>query len=328
MVALAEVLSRTSGLSGLRFHLRTELPILLAVYWALNFVLRPGKIAPFVAALPVVVFYVGYDVFFLNLGSVFKIIDFESLPELVRVLPYASKAGMLLALALPVVLVLCFVDYRRYWRVLGTCLVTALLVLAVELCPGAVLSSLNWAGLSFAEFSDAESVNSNGRLTMTLCFEAMRRKAFSDTASYRNQGKHLMEVRATAEFLRKHGNRRNVHVVVLESFVDPTLFSAVSFSKNPRHPDFAKLVGNGLGFSISPVFGGQTAEAEFEVLCGVPAMQKLSDIEFNHFTGESAGCMPGILAQACYSTMVSNAFEPATLTRSCSPRWTWCRRLW
>ena len=46
------------------------------------------------------------------------------------------------------------------------------------------------------------------------------------------------------------------------------------------------------------------------MLCGVPALQKISEIEFDNFTGHQAGCMPEILGKAGYSTYVSNVFRP------------------
>jgi len=70
------------------------------------------------------------------------------------------------------------------------------------------------------------------------------------------------------------------------------------------------LVGDQQGFSISPAFGGGTAQAEFEALCGVPALEEFSEIEFDDFTGHAAGCMPGILHQAGYSTYASNVYQP------------------
>jgi len=284
--------------------------VLLALYWALNFVLRPGKLAPFVAALPIAVFYTGYDVFYLAWGNIFKVIDAQNLPLLLKVLPMAARVGLLIVLFLPFVLVACFIDYRKYRRWQSATGIAVLFVVTLELWPGVILSTLERAGFQTAEWSNAEMTNENGRLTTTLYFEGMRRQSLADTAIYRARGDYDTELSATADFIRNHGNHRNVHLVVLESFVDPTLFSGVTFTRDPRHPDFAKLAGDAQSFSISPVFGGQTAQAEFEALCGVPALQKLSGIEFNDFTGESAGCMPGILAKAGYSTTVSNAFEP------------------
>jgi phosphoglycerol transferase MdoB-like AlkP superfamily enzyme len=310
MLAFAEGLGRMSELPAIWPHLLTEVPILLALYWAFNFVLRPGRLAPYIAAAPLALAYIAYDLFFLAYGSVFRIIDFQNLPELIKVLPHRWEAGLLLALALPVVLVLSFLDYRRYWRAVGIAGLAAVLVTTVELLPGAVLSGLNLAGLKVTVFSDVESVDDNGRLTMVLYFEARRRKSLADVSRYQDRGNYAGATRAASDFIRQRGNRRNVHLVVLESWVDPTLFNAVAFSKSPRHPDFAKLVGDKQGFSISPVFGGGTAQAEFEVLCGAPALHKFSSIEFDDFTGKAAGCMPRILAQAGYSTMASNSFEP------------------
>jgi phosphoglycerol transferase MdoB-like AlkP superfamily enzyme len=310
MEALSEILSRQSGLNPLRFHLLIEAPLLLALYWAFNFALRPGKLPAFVAALPFVVAYVACDVFFVAYGDVLRIIDLKNLPELLKVLPFAEKVGLMLALGMPIALLLAFVNYRRYWRVLTVAGLSLLGSAAVEFFPNAVLSGLQLAGLDVAIYSDAQSVNNNGRLTMVLYFEASRRVAIKQTDAYRKRNEYDQEVRASADFIRKNGNRHNVYMVVLESWLDPTLFRGVTFSRDPRHPDFAQLVGEEQGFSISPVFGGQTAQAEFEALCGVPALNALSEIEFDVFTGHAAGCMPGILHQAGYATYISNAYQP------------------
>jgi phosphoglycerol transferase MdoB-like AlkP superfamily enzyme len=310
MGALSEVLGRQSGLYPLRFHLLIEAPLLLALYWAFNFPLRPGKLSAFVAALPFVVAYVACDVFFVAYGDVLRIIDLQNLPELLNVLPFVKKAGLMLALGLPLALLLAFVNYRRYWRALTIAGLALLGAAAVEFFPDAILSGLELARIDIAVYSDAQSVNDNGRLTMVLYFEASRRVAIKQTDAYRKNGEYDQEVRATADFIRNNGNHHNVYLVVLESWVDPTLFRWVTFSRDPQHPDFTQLVGEEQGFSISPVFGGGTAQAEFEALCGVPALHELSEIEFDVFTGHPAGCMPGILRQAGYATYVSNVYQP------------------
>jgi phosphoglycerol transferase MdoB-like AlkP superfamily enzyme len=76
------------------------------------------------------------------------------------------------------------------------------------------------------------------------------------------------------------------------------------------HPDFKQLFGGKMGLSIAPVFGGATAQAEFEVLCGVPAFEKLSSVEFNVFTGSAVNCTPGILQRLGYRTVATNAYKP------------------
>jgi phosphoglycerol transferase MdoB-like AlkP superfamily enzyme len=310
MGVFSEILSRQSTLSPLRCHLRMEAPLLFCLYWAFCFALRPGKLSPWIAALPFVVSYAASDIFFLAYGDVLRAVDLQNLPELIQVLPWIRKIGFLLAVGLPPALLVIFADYRRYWRPL---LVTALSLLGcatVKYFPQTVIAGMNLAHLEIAVYSDAQSVNDNGRLTMVAYFEASRRLAFRQTELYRKRTEYDQQLRAKANFLSANGNRHNVFLVVLESFLDPTLFQNVSFSKDPRHPDFTQLVGDQQSFSISPVFGGGTAQAEFEALCGVPALGELSEIEFDNFTGHAAGCMPGILHQAGYQTYVSNIFEP------------------
>jgi len=96
----------------------------------------------------------------------------------------------------------------------------------------------------------------------------------------------------------------------MESFVDPTLFKGAIYTRDPVHPDFRRLFGDRMGFSVSPVFGGKTSQAEFEVLCGVPAFQELAGVEFNSFTGVPAYCLPGTLQLAGYRTVATNSFKP------------------
>ena len=310
MGALSEILIRQSVLSALTSHLRIELPLLLLLYWAISFALRPGILSAIVATLPFMVAYCACDVFFIAYGDVLRIIDVQSLPELLKVLPFVEKTEILLALGLPLALLLAFLNYRKYWRPLVVAGLALLGAATVEFFPNVVLSVLTLGRLDVAIYSDAQSVNNNGRLAMLLYFEAARRVAIKETEAYDENPVYDQEVRSAANFIHSNGNHHNVYLVVLESWLDPTLFNGVTFSKDPRYPDFAQLVGDHQSFSISPVFGGGTAQAEFEALCGVPAMSELSEIEFDVFTGHAAGCMPGILHQAGYSTYVTNVFQP------------------
>ena len=310
MEVLSVVLDRQSGLYPLHHHLHLEAPLLLALYWLLGFALRPSKLSACIAALPIVFAYFACDLFYISYGDVLRVVDAKSLPTLLDVLHFWGRVGVLLILGLPIVLPIAFVNYRRYWRLLIVSVLALLAVATVEFFPNAALSALQLGRFEVLEFSDGETLIANGRLTTVVYFEASRRIAIRQTEAYSKRTDIDRKVSDTAGFIQANGNRRNVFVVVLESWVDPTLFGAVTFSRDPRHPDYAALVGDQQSFSISPVFGGETAQAEFEVLCGVPALQKISEIEFDNFTGHQAGCMPEILGKAGYSTYVSNAFRP------------------
>ena len=67
---------------------------------------------------------------------------------------------------------------------------------------------------------------------------------------------------------------RNVHMIVLESFWDAALLTGSGLSEDPLDPEFRKLwQAAGNSHVLSPVFGGYTANPEFEVLCGMPVTE-------------------------------------------------------
>ena len=241
MEGLSQVLEHWSGRLPLHDHLRLEVPFLLAFYWAFSFALRRGKLSAIVAALPLVMTYIACDIYFIAYGDVLRVIDVRNLPALLKVLHFEGTAALLLALALPAVLLLAFVDYRRYWRALTVAGLLIVGAAAVEFFPRAVVSGLVRAGAEQMDFSDAGCLDDNGRITVLVYFEAARRVAVAQTVAYRKRAEDDERIPATAGFIRANGNRHNVYLVVLESWLDPTLFRGVTFSKSPRHPDYARV---------------------------------------------------------------------------------------
>ena len=102
--------------------------------------------------------------------------------------------------------------------------------------------------------------------------------SLAKTEAFRDRPRYEQQAQQMAGWIRSHSNNRNVHLVVLESFLDPTLYQGASYTRDPLHPSFKKLFGNKMGLSVSPVVGGRTSQAEFEVLCGVPAFEEQTRI--------------------------------------------------
>jgi len=107
---------------------------------------------------------------------------------------------------------------------------------------------------------------------------------------------------------------RNVHIVLLESFWDPSELKKAHFSQNPLAPDFRKLWKNTeYSHALVPVFGGGTANSEFEVLCGFPVTK--SSVKFERQLLNPAPCLPHILADKGYRTVVSHPNVPVFWNR-------------
>lgn len=110
---------------------------------------------------------------------------------------------------------------------------------------------------------------------------------------------------------------RNVHVVLEESFWDPAPLSATGLEHSPLDPRFLALWdATGRSTALSPAFGGQTANAEFEVLCGFPLAQ--GAVRFEQPLNDTLPCLPRLLAQYGYRSVASHPNTPGFWNRAAS----------
>ena len=288
-----------------------ELTLLFYLYCYFNSILRPSRWQALLAALPLFYAYLGQDIYFLMYSNVFRVSELVEVPELLKVLSLPQLAMLLIFVALPLGYFLWSVNYRRYVVLVAGALPLALLIGAAQSYPEQYTATYRKVGRPIEYWSDAVSAENNGRFMMLLYREAERQMARAKTATFLDRGRYEEQARQQAGWIRTNGTNRNVHLVVLESFLDPTLFKKATYTKDPFHPSFKKLFGNKMGFSLSPVVGGKTAQAEFEILCGAPAFEEMTGVEFNSFTGSAAYCLPGTLQLAGYQTMASNAYNPS-----------------
>ena len=96
----------------------------------------------------------------------------------------------------------------------------------------------------------------------------------------------------------------NLYLIQVESFVDPVNFRDGSPSPDPMDPRLRSWLDETGGPAVSPTFGGLTAAAEFETLCGTPSLRHLG-IEFNLLGGSVMPCLPALLSSVGYTTVVS-----------------------
>lgn len=113
----------------------------------------------------------------------------------------------------------------------------------------------------------------------------------------------------------KEFNPRNVHIVLLESFWDPNELKKARFNQNPLAPEFRQLWKSaGNSHALTPVFGGFTANSEFEVLCGFPVNK--DNVKFERQLLNDVPCLPNLLADKGYRTIVSHPNVPVFWNRT------------
>jgi hypothetical protein len=296
--------------TGHMYYQWLEIGLVLYFYSLFYFLLKPFAWRGLLAVVPILLLYLVHDVFFLVYGKVFRFINIKELPELLQVLPWHYSVPLLLLFLVPLGLMLWHTNYRRLHLVALWLLPLVVLVTTIKFTPAAFAMGFRDVAHEIVKYSDGKSVENNGRLAMLFFREAQRVSVVDQMAPYRNRAAYDAAFTQQVAQLRPQLNHHNVHLIILESFLDPSLFRDLGFSQSPVHPEFARLVANKMSLSLSPVFGGSTSQAEFEALCGVPAFEKVSSVEFNVFTGSAAHCLPDLLAREGYRSVASNAFKP------------------
>ncbi|MEQ8665873.1 MAG: sulfatase-like hydrolase/transferase [Rhodospirillales bacterium] len=99
---------------------------------------------------------------------------------------------------------------------------------------------------------------------------------------------------------------RDVHVVVVESLAFPDDIEGFAFSRSPLSARMAALIGDPERRAFSPVTGGRSPDAEFEVLCGLAALLDWREVVFNALTARQADCLPRKLAGRGWHTLATN----------------------
>ena len=218
--------------------------------------------------------------------------------------------GSVAMLALPLAGLLWMFAWRqpRAWAALGG---VVLAVSALVAHPGPASA---WLDARFGDWVWNQRGNYEMRgLPIHLVQETARnlaRRGQAPLATEVDDALSLLGAGQPSLFLKTGAMRpgrggRNVHMIVLESFWDPMALKAAGLSADPLDPAFRKLwKAAGNARTLSPVFGGYTANAEFEALCGFPV--KSDAVFFEGRLRRDVPCLPRHLGEAGYRSFASH----------------------
>jgi sulfatase-like protein len=293
----------------------TEGPLLVVALYLLTRPLRRGFGSSLAATSVVLMVYVVHDVHY---GLLYTVPDFRDvvlLPDVALVIGWPRTAALLVVAALPLVWWLACWDrgvLSRPWArtprslILPAAGVAALVGMFVW-APGTYVRLARGVAPGEARWAKKVEVESYGRLWSALARDAERRSIAAVVgrfASLADSGLEWNEQMAEAL------TPRNVYVVLLESFIDPTRFSSVRYDRSPWVDDFERQTAEHLGVSLSPLAVGGTAASEFEVLCGVPSFALFAAVDFYALSGEPAPCVPNQLREHGYRTRLLSVASP------------------
>lgn len=206
----------------------------------------------------------------------------------------------------------------KHWSAYLATLVTVLLGITLVYKPAMVVEPIDqFTGNSV--WDQRSNYIWHGATLYTLQ-EGARYFALADVApdmdiaqeSARNLLSSLPMPKATAD--DANFQARNIHLVLLESFWDPYRLKKAGYNQNPLSPEFRKLWrSTDYSLAMPPVFGGYTANSEFEVLCGFPVTK--DNVKFERQLKNSVPCLPHILADKGYRTIASHPNVPVFWNR-------------
>ncbi|WP_243651364.1 LTA synthase family protein [Thiobaca trueperi] len=256
----------------------------------------------------------------LTLGNAFKLTilgapvtpdDFVAARNMFLLLGGWQLAGVILMVTAPLLLLGWMIDWRqrRTWFSLGAigCGIAAVVVFPVS------LTTAMDDYFDNSVWNQTENFQRRG-LPIHLLQESARNLSRRETPPTPAQvTAALSQLRGPTEqpFVDVAGGatsltpQRNLHMIVLESFWDPRPLKASRLSGDPLDPAFRKLwAAAGHSHGLAPVFGGYTANTEFEVLCGFPVTR--DNVFFEGSLRRDVPCLPRHLADAGYRTLASH----------------------
>ncbi len=279
-----------------------EVPLIIIIYFFILYFLKNRLLSYLLAGIPIILFYIFFNEFYFYFNRVLRFSDISQIPELIKFANFYSLLICAVFAAIYVYLYIKKLDNKRSRCPYFPIIVFILFFYLIKFNPSLYITINEYFGFKENILKQKQNAQNRGILNYTLFVEAKKNLAF----------KNLKEEPLSNEVkeLKLNKNFANIHLVVLESFYDPNMFSNLSFSKNPIWPQFSAKFNFTENYSLSPVYAGGSPQAEFELLTGVPAFQEFSAVEFNLFTGKHIDGFVNNLNKVGYHTIVMNATSP------------------
>ncbi len=296
-------------------QLASEIPLMMLMCVLFGLPLRQFKLRWVIACIPVLALYLFIDIYDVAFNRVFKWSELHEIPEMIDVLPLFDLVLLWIPALLPLAIYSAVIAPKRIaWLALPLAIVFSTYTW-LQSAPQSYIATYLAVSKPVIPQNESRTVRNNGRVLTTLFYEASRQNVLSSLSLMANKPLNQFEhYQTNVSTLQELAPNRNIHIIVLESYIDPSNFKGIKFTQPIEPADF-KWLSPYKDYSISPVFGGHTPQAEFELLCGIPAQSKYSSIEFNLFTGAKVSCLPQWLQAIGYNTIASHAHKTTFFNR-------------
>jgi len=256
----------------------------------------------FFPIIPALGLYIVFDLFYLfllrsprasDIENIYTVYDFSFLMFISFILFLFSIVGLMIFL---VIKAKKFYTLREFTVTIGIRLCILLCFLFCLTTNLFMEYQKNF--FKYIEWSQQRTIKNNGKISSFIFFSNLEKTNKKKIKLVKG-----VDISKTL-YYEKVVQKPNIYYVVLESFINPNYLKNIKFNIDPLSNELKKYLYNGEFSKIkSPVYGGNTAQAEFELLTGVKAMAKVSTIDFNIFSGNPINSFLNQLKKHDYTTI-------------------------
>jgi phosphoglycerol transferase MdoB-like AlkP superfamily enzyme len=289
-----------------------EIPFAIALSCLIFFPSIKNKWVKFLAPIiPILILYALFDTFYDFLGRAPHPSDLQNATTIFEFSIPLGIAGILFMSLIPIALITLLIHAHKACSIktllssitLRLTLVTSLLFTVSS----QAFTEFHQDLFKYTLWSQEFTIRVNGKLSSFIYYaneERKNRQKLLDLATTKNPvdiQEQLYPGMITTP--------KNIHIIVLESFIDPRLIPQLTFNNPILADELRPFLNSDKDFShiTTSIYGGSTAQSEFEVLTGVKALSKVNQIEFNVMQGEAINGFINRLQQNDYRAMATIA---------------------
>lgn len=296
------------GLSSGLF--KYEYPLLIVFLILLYFPNRKNYITYILPFIFILTIYISSDIIFSFLYRSPRISDIQNAFFIINFAPKLALLALLIIIFLCTVLFFIIFQTKKSYIFITSKILLVLII-------GFLLTSDSFMKIyvdnfNFKPWSNRLTIKINGRIS-TFIYNIYSEKLQSKTLlSFKNTPEYDTIQPEKTLYPGNPKQKNNIHIIVLESFLDPRLIQELKLDDTVLAPNLLQYLPEKNGeknfsYPISPVYGGGTAQAEFELISGVPALAKIHSADFCTMRGKQTDSLINKLNKCGYTTIATIA---------------------
>ena len=305
IVLYIEISNVWAEYGGIRSNItKMELPLLIILFLLLYFPTKNIIKNTLLITIPILSIYMLHDIFYSFLARSPRFSDFNNITML-------NDFSILMHVGIVIIFLLLLLNftYLIYLSKQAMSNITFYILIIIKsfllLCLFLSFQTRYFDKFVLEKFdyyswSQSRTIKKNGRISSVFYYTISSKQARKELTIYKDENIPINRLLFDKQTIK---NKRNIYIVILESFIDPRLIKDTTFNKPPLYEKMKKYLQNSeFSYINASIYGGGTAQSEFEILTAIPALAKIDSIEFNTLEGHSISGFLNLLQQNGYTS--------------------------